>query len=1080
MARLGQVGNLPYTPYGGELTAPVNQQQMTGIGNLNAYSESAQPAIDTAEGMAYSAAQPITSGDINQYMSPYTQDVVNTTEAQFQNQNQQQMEGVQGNAISQGALGGNREAVAQAETANQQNLAQAPVIAGLENQGYTTGLNTALTEQQALASGAYGLGNLGVSGQNAALSGAGAQIGAGTLEQQTQQAQDTAAYQQFMQQQAFPYQQAQWLAGNETGVGSQMGGTGTTTPPPPSWASQALGLGALGSGLFGSQGALQGIGSAGSSAISSFGEAFPEVAAMMFAPFGFKHGGVVLDHHDLRAVMDGRRNRANGGGVARGYDGGGGVTPFGGVAGSPFGTAQGYIPVANIAKGNTMPKPPGLPQQPSPADQAKAIGQLTQSILGKPQTPAQLAAQDATQDAAQDAEDDAAGVQPNASLDSGLYYRGGGVRGYADGGGPDDSDDVILGPDAGVLPTDTGLFDPSPTYPIKPRMKDDLPPSGSVWPDTGIFDPNLNNNDAPLEPTGINVGDVPTPREPPLAARMEFEPTGDYDTRQALAASAPRMIAATKERYKNDPLFPHDDDPDVSTAGIIPVPRERPKGIDSDDASVIPAPASARDIPETTGSAGVGPRANVSMRREAELPGNSTVTAGVAPSGIDFSKDSKLWPALMAAGLGMLASRSPYAGVGIGEGGLMGMQQYSNATQQETANKMKQSEIDQKAKTLQMQAEQHLAQISTPHVMYEEEDSLGNTHKVYGSYDPKTGQWVPTTLSKGFSTQPPSRTTAPQSDQPVLTPVAYNEAVRKLPVELRGPDTPRNEDYLSALPEADRGTVQGLVNYQVNPATLSIKGGHREHLINEAINYDPTYDQSLYPAKQAAMKEFYAGGPNSPAGTMTAGNTAILHAAEMSDALEKFKDNASGVTGWLGRQDIPFVSYYANEANNRAIKGTTAGAALSEFETARQRFSEEVTKFYAGSNGSQTEREHALALLDGAKSLPELRAAIQQDARLMKDKVEQLKNRLIQGMGPTAWRNALIRDPEGVMIYKNSHDAFDKIQRRYNEGNQPTGPSPSTPSSSIPAPADRVVGQVYTNPQGKRATWTGNGWKPVE
>jgi hypothetical protein len=234
---LGKAQNVaatPYTPYTGSLVAPVNPQQYGGIANVNQYAESAQPAIQTAEGMALGAASPITAGQIQNYENPFTQGVVNATEAQFANQNAQQLQNVRGNAIAQDALGGNREAIAEAELANQQQLAQAPVIAGLESQGYQTGLNTALTEQQALASGAYSLGNLGVAGQGAALSGAGSQIQAGGLEQATQQALDQALYQQFINQQAYPFQSTHWLGGISRGVRSAMGGTSTRkeTPPP--------------------------------------------------------------------------------------------------------------------------------------------------------------------------------------------------------------------------------------------------------------------------------------------------------------------------------------------------------------------------------------------------------------------------------------------------------------------------------------------------------------------------------------------------------------------------------------------------------------------------------------------------------------------------------------------------------------------------------------------------------------------------------------------------------------------------------------------------------------------------------
>ena len=179
--------------------------------------------------------------------------MVNATQNQFNNQNAQQQAGLTGNAISQGALGGNRVGVAQGTLAGQQQLAQAPVIAGLYNQSYQQGLSTAENQfQQNPLAAAGSLANFGISGQGAALSGAGAQLGAGTLEQQTQQAADTANYGQYAQAQAYPFQTTQWLAGLDTGVGSQLGGTssGATTAPPPNQTAQYAGLGLAAAGLF--------------------------------------------------------------------------------------------------------------------------------------------------------------------------------------------------------------------------------------------------------------------------------------------------------------------------------------------------------------------------------------------------------------------------------------------------------------------------------------------------------------------------------------------------------------------------------------------------------------------------------------------------------------------------------------------------------------------------------------------------------------------------------------------------------------------------------------------------------------
>src|SRR5882672_9293311 len=255
----GQVAATPFSTYGGEFTAPLNAQQQQAGSNINQYAGFAQPYIQQAAGYANQAAQPLTASNINQYLSPYTQDVVNATQAQFNNQNQQQLNMVRGNAAAQGALGGDREGIAEGITAGQQSLAQAPVIAGLYNQGYNTALSTAQQQQQNLGQAAYSLGNLGVAGQNAGLTGANAQLGYGTLGQSTSQAQDTALYNQFLAQQAYPFQTTQWQAGIDTGVGSQMGGTSSTQGPAPNPWSSIAGLGLVGASLFSDERLKEGI-----------------------------------------------------------------------------------------------------------------------------------------------------------------------------------------------------------------------------------------------------------------------------------------------------------------------------------------------------------------------------------------------------------------------------------------------------------------------------------------------------------------------------------------------------------------------------------------------------------------------------------------------------------------------------------------------------------------------------------------------------------------------------------------------------------------------------------------------------
>src|SRR6185437_10433175 len=112
-----------------------------------------------------------------------------------------------------------------------------------------------------------------------ALTGANSLLGIGGLEQQLGQEQLNVPYEEFQQQQAYPFQTTNWLSGITEGIGSNAGGTSTTTSPGPSTGSQILGgvagIGGLlgATGAFGSNGWLTGnsLDTFGTDPVSGFG-----------------------------------------------------------------------------------------------------------------------------------------------------------------------------------------------------------------------------------------------------------------------------------------------------------------------------------------------------------------------------------------------------------------------------------------------------------------------------------------------------------------------------------------------------------------------------------------------------------------------------------------------------------------------------------------------------------------------------------------------------------------------------------------------------------------------------------------
>lgn len=274
---------------------------------------------------------PLTAADIQQYQNPYVNDVVDATQRDFDVQNARANSVTTGNAAAQGALGGDRVAVAQALTQEGQTRAQAPVIAGLRSDAYKSGLGAAQQQQQF--------------GFTSGLQGGQSQIGAGTLQQTTQQAQDTQGRQDYYQQQGYPFQVAQWLAAIDTGVGSQMGGTSNTNtsnygtsntqgPTPNPWTQVA------GAGL---------------------------AAASLFA----RDGGRILWRADGGGVEDDDLEPMDRGGRA-GFAGGGVAVPYG----DQF---QGWIPTAGgVTAGKGAPSAPSahanLITAPAPKQQDSGSG----------------------------------------------------------------------------------------------------------------------------------------------------------------------------------------------------------------------------------------------------------------------------------------------------------------------------------------------------------------------------------------------------------------------------------------------------------------------------------------------------------------------------------------------------------------------------------------------------------------------------------------------------------------------------------------------------------------------------------
>ena len=189
MAELTQTKNLP-APFIEALGKTYGEDLTSAIGGLKGLDVSkiygpqfvagqgalAQQAQGLAGGLGsyqpyLQAAQAATGPQAyQQFMSPYQQDVINTTLGQYDIQAQKNLPGLAAQAIGAGAFGGGREGVQRAEYQNQSDLNRALLQAQLQQQGYGQAQSLAgqqYNQQMQLAGQSQGLASQQIAGLSA-------------------------------------------------------------------------------------------------------------------------------------------------------------------------------------------------------------------------------------------------------------------------------------------------------------------------------------------------------------------------------------------------------------------------------------------------------------------------------------------------------------------------------------------------------------------------------------------------------------------------------------------------------------------------------------------------------------------------------------------------------------------------------------------------------------------------------------------------------------------------------------------------------------------------------------------------
>lgn len=257
----------PLRQYSGPRTAgftPMQQQafQLTqnaqgmGVPYLNAASQ----ALSNASASVYPTLQQYNMGNLQQYMDPYTQSVIDSTMANINQSNSVAQQGLRGSGMGAGLAPGlgDRMGLAQAELERNQAMARNQTIAGLQSQGFQNAQSQFLGQQQLQAGtmgndlgrqlqAGSGFAGLGQQAQDQAYQGISQLLQQGGQQQQLGQGQLDQAYSAWQERQNYPKSQIEWLA--NLAYGSPKGSTTTTQTPGPSLLAQLAGLATTGLGI---------------------------------------------------------------------------------------------------------------------------------------------------------------------------------------------------------------------------------------------------------------------------------------------------------------------------------------------------------------------------------------------------------------------------------------------------------------------------------------------------------------------------------------------------------------------------------------------------------------------------------------------------------------------------------------------------------------------------------------------------------------------------------------------------------------------------------------------------------------
>lgn len=241
----------PYSGYTGNRIENFSPDQQAAFSQTRNAAQSGQPwfnqALQNTAGLAANGTPQWSTQAAQQYMSPYTNTALQSSVNMLNQQRDQGAKGIQDASIRNGSFGGARQGVQMAEYNNNYDNTIANTIAQGQNTAYNNAQTAFNNDQNRNLQGQLGannlLGGLANSSQQAGLSGANAMQTSGAIQQALGQQGLDLGYQNFTNQQMYPYNQLNFLGGLISGVPYSTSSFSSQSQANPSVGQSILGYG---------------------------------------------------------------------------------------------------------------------------------------------------------------------------------------------------------------------------------------------------------------------------------------------------------------------------------------------------------------------------------------------------------------------------------------------------------------------------------------------------------------------------------------------------------------------------------------------------------------------------------------------------------------------------------------------------------------------------------------------------------------------------------------------------------------------------------------------------------------------